>query len=205
MKGGMVDIIQKARVSHPWSTKSGHFQTTEWAVHSLKTNTGSSLGCKIRMVGWIQSRNTYFLSLYTSYRGEEERERKWQQWAPAIRQHSGQYLFGITIIDCSNYSSFLLTNKGTSAQKCKESGQALVKSPTLIFPVARKDLCVSFKVLTCAVIHPVFQVTSSPVCMDMSGMSVPTEFLSRHNSDGVITFVDPRCISVIGYQPQVSG
>ncbi|KAI1235167.1 hypothetical protein IHE44_0002802 [Lamprotornis superbus] len=47
------------------------------------------------------------------------------------------------------------------------------------------------------------QVTSSPVCMDMNGMSVPTEFLSRHNSDGVITFVDPRCISVIGYQPQV--
>uniref|UniRef100_A0A8C8YLE3 Aryl hydrocarbon receptor nuclear translocator 2 n=1 Tax=Prolemur simus TaxID=1328070 RepID=A0A8C8YLE3_PROSS len=46
------------------------------------------------------------------------------------------------------------------------------------------------------------QVTSSPVCMDMNGMSVPTEFLSRHNSDGVITFVDPRCISVIGYQPQ---
>jgi len=49
------------------------------------------------------------------------------------------------------------------------------------------------------------QVTSSPVCMDMSGMSVPTEFLSRHNSDGIITFVDPRCISVIGYQPQVGG
>lgn len=49
-----------------------------------------------------------------------------------------------------------------------------------------------------------WQVTSSPVCMDMNGMAVPTEFLSRHNSDGVITFVDPRCISVIGYQPQVS-
>ncbi|XP_029808178.1 aryl hydrocarbon receptor nuclear translocator 2 [Suricata suricatta] len=46
------------------------------------------------------------------------------------------------------------------------------------------------------------QVTSSPVCMDMSGMAVPTEFLSRHSSDGVITFVDPRCISVVGYQPQ---
>uniref|UniRef100_A0ABI7ZRH9 Aryl hydrocarbon receptor nuclear translocator 2 n=1 Tax=Felis catus TaxID=9685 RepID=A0ABI7ZRH9_FELCA len=46
------------------------------------------------------------------------------------------------------------------------------------------------------------QVTSSPVCMDMSGVSVPTEFLSRHSSDGVITFVDPRCISVVGYQPQ---
>lgn len=50
---------------------------------------------------------------------------------------------------------------------------------------------------------PVLQVTSSPVCVDMSGMSVPTEFLSRHSSDAVITFVDPRCISVIGYQPQV--
>ncbi|XP_054997847.1 aryl hydrocarbon receptor nuclear translocator 2 isoform X2 [Sorex araneus] len=46
------------------------------------------------------------------------------------------------------------------------------------------------------------QVTSSPVCMDMSSMAVPTEFLSRHNAEGIITFVDPRCISVIGYQPQ---
>lgn len=48
------------------------------------------------------------------------------------------------------------------------------------------------------------QVTSSPVSMDMNGLSVPTEFLSRHNSDGIITFVDPRCINVIGYQPQVN-
>lgn len=47
------------------------------------------------------------------------------------------------------------------------------------------------------------QVTSSPVCMDMSSVAVPTEFLSRHNAEGIITFVDPRCISVIGYQPQV--
>uniref|UniRef100_A0A673ZYU0 Aryl hydrocarbon receptor nuclear translocator 2 n=1 Tax=Salmo trutta TaxID=8032 RepID=A0A673ZYU0_SALTR len=46
------------------------------------------------------------------------------------------------------------------------------------------------------------QVTSSPVSMDMNGLTVPTEFLSRHNSDGIITFVDPRCINVIGYQPQ---
>lgn len=46
------------------------------------------------------------------------------------------------------------------------------------------------------------QVTSSPMSMDMNTLSVPTEFLSRHNSDGIITFVDPRCISVIGYQPQ---
>ena len=51
---------------------------------------------------------------------------------------------------------------------------------------------------------PSTQVTSSPVSMDMNGLSVPTEFLSRHNSDGVITFVDPRCINVIGYQPQVN-
>ena len=40
--------------------------------------------------------------------------------------------------------------------------------------------------------------------MDMNGLSVTTEFLSRHNSDGVITFVDTRCINVIGYQPQVN-
>ncbi|XP_040270080.1 aryl hydrocarbon receptor nuclear translocator 2 isoform X1 [Bufo bufo] len=46
------------------------------------------------------------------------------------------------------------------------------------------------------------QVTSSPGSLDMNGMSLPTEFLSRHNTDGIITFVDPRCISVIGYQPQ---
>ncbi|CAJ0938636.1 unnamed protein product [Ranitomeya imitator] len=46
------------------------------------------------------------------------------------------------------------------------------------------------------------QVTSSPGSLDMNGMSLPTEFLSRHSTDGVITFVDPRCISVIGYQPQ---
>ncbi|TKS70350.1 Aryl hydrocarbon receptor nuclear translocator 2 [Collichthys lucidus] len=46
------------------------------------------------------------------------------------------------------------------------------------------------------------QTGNSPVSMDMNGLSVPTEFLSRHNSDGVITFVDPRCINVIGYQPQ---
>ncbi|KAL1007490.1 hypothetical protein UPYG_G00087500 [Umbra pygmaea] len=46
------------------------------------------------------------------------------------------------------------------------------------------------------------QVTSSPVSMDMNGLTVPTEFLSRHNSDGIVTFVDPRCINVIGYQPQ---
>uniref|UniRef100_A0A8C2MNW7 Aryl hydrocarbon receptor nuclear translocator 2 n=1 Tax=Cricetulus griseus TaxID=10029 RepID=A0A8C2MNW7_CRIGR len=80
---------------------------------------------------------------------------------------------------------------------------ALINPPTLTFPVTQKDVYVdSCQVLICIFVNPPFQVTSSPVCMDMSGMSVPTEFLSRHNSDGIITFVDPRCISVIGYQPQ---
>ncbi|KAJ8343961.1 hypothetical protein SKAU_G00312900 [Synaphobranchus kaupii] len=46
------------------------------------------------------------------------------------------------------------------------------------------------------------QVTCSPVSMDMNGLSVPTEFLTRHSAEGIITFVDPRCINVIGYQPQ---
>ncbi|GCC34589.1 hypothetical protein chiPu_0013064 [Chiloscyllium punctatum] len=36
----------------------------------------------------------------------------------------------------------------------------------------------------------------------MNGLAIPTEFLSRHNSDGLFTFVDHRCITVIGYQPQ---
>ena len=67
------------------------------------------------------------------------------------------------------------------------------------------SITVSVSVKTASLWISPFQVTSSPVCMDMSGMSVPTEFLSRHNSDGIITFVDPRCISVIGYQPQVGG
>nr|XP_032831699.1 aryl hydrocarbon receptor nuclear translocator 2-like isoform X3 [Petromyzon marinus] len=46
------------------------------------------------------------------------------------------------------------------------------------------------------------QVTSSPNCSDMTGVSVPTEFISRHNMDGVFTFVDHRCVSVLGFQPQ---
>ncbi|KAJ8249322.1 hypothetical protein GJAV_G00233550 [Gymnothorax javanicus] len=46
------------------------------------------------------------------------------------------------------------------------------------------------------------QVTSCPASMDMNGLSVPAEFLSRHSAEGIITFVDPRCINVIGYQPQ---
>ncbi|XP_072405097.1 aryl hydrocarbon receptor nuclear translocator-like isoform X2 [Chiloscyllium punctatum] len=46
------------------------------------------------------------------------------------------------------------------------------------------------------------QVTSSPSCLDMKGNAVPVEFLSRHNPNGVFTFVDHRCLGTVGYQPQ---
>lgn len=46
------------------------------------------------------------------------------------------------------------------------------------------------------------QVTSSPSCVDMKGISLPTEFLSRHNTSGIFTFVDHRCVGTVGYQPQ---
>ncbi|XP_029437292.1 aryl hydrocarbon receptor nuclear translocator isoform X2 [Rhinatrema bivittatum] len=46
------------------------------------------------------------------------------------------------------------------------------------------------------------QVTSSPNCTDMSGICQPIEFISRHNVEGLFTFVDHRCIGTVGYQPQ---
>lgn len=48
-----------------------------------------------------------------------------------------------------------------------------------------------------------FQVTSSPNCTDMSNVCQPTEFISRHNIEGIFTFVDHRCVATVGYQPQV--
>ncbi|KAG8509233.1 Aryl hydrocarbon receptor nuclear translocator [Galemys pyrenaicus] len=47
-----------------------------------------------------------------------------------------------------------------------------------------------------------FTVTSSPNCTDMSNVCQPTEFISRHNIEGVFTFVDHRCVATVGYQPQ---
>ncbi|ELV10757.1 Aryl hydrocarbon receptor nuclear translocator [Tupaia chinensis] len=47
------------------------------------------------------------------------------------------------------------------------------------------------------------QVTSSPNCTDMSNVCQPTEFISRHNIEGIFTFVDHRCVATVGYQPQV--
>nr|KAF6412697.1 aryl hydrocarbon receptor nuclear translocator [Molossus molossus] len=46
------------------------------------------------------------------------------------------------------------------------------------------------------------QVTSSPNCTDMSSICQPTEFISRHNIEGIFTFVDHRCVATVGYQPQ---
>ncbi|XP_044305085.1 aryl hydrocarbon receptor nuclear translocator isoform X2 [Varanus komodoensis] len=46
------------------------------------------------------------------------------------------------------------------------------------------------------------QVTSSPSCADMNTVCQPTEFISRHNTEGIFTFVDHRCVATVSYQPQ---
>uniref|UniRef100_A0A3P9KHD6 Aryl hydrocarbon receptor nuclear translocator n=1 Tax=Oryzias latipes TaxID=8090 RepID=A0A3P9KHD6_ORYLA len=46
------------------------------------------------------------------------------------------------------------------------------------------------------------QVTCCPGETDPNSLSVPVEFISRHNSLGIFTFVDHRCQSAVGYQPQ---
>ncbi|XP_074836595.1 aryl hydrocarbon receptor nuclear translocator isoform X2 [Carettochelys insculpta] len=46
------------------------------------------------------------------------------------------------------------------------------------------------------------QVTSSPNCTDLNSVCQPTEFISRHNTEGIFTFVDHRCMATVGYQPQ---
>lgn len=52
---------------------------------------------------------------------------------------------------------------------------------------------------------PALQVTSSPNCTDMNNVCQPTEFISRHNTEGIFTFIDHRCVATVGYQPQVRG
>ena len=49
------------------------------------------------------------------------------------------------------------------------------------------------------------QVTCCPGDLDINSISVPVEFISRHNCQGTFTFVDHRCMATVGYQPQVSG
>ncbi|XP_069041571.1 aryl hydrocarbon receptor nuclear translocator-like isoform X4 [Lepisosteus oculatus] len=46
------------------------------------------------------------------------------------------------------------------------------------------------------------QVTSCPSNTDMNNISIPIEFISRHNTQGIFTFVDHRCVGTVGYQPQ---
>ncbi|XP_023258155.1 aryl hydrocarbon receptor nuclear translocator-like isoform X5 [Seriola lalandi dorsalis] len=46
------------------------------------------------------------------------------------------------------------------------------------------------------------QVTCCPSDTDINSISVPVEFISRHNCQGMFTFVDHRCMATVGYQPQ---
>uniref|UniRef100_A0A8C5FSL0 Aryl hydrocarbon receptor nuclear translocator n=1 Tax=Gadus morhua TaxID=8049 RepID=A0A8C5FSL0_GADMO len=46
------------------------------------------------------------------------------------------------------------------------------------------------------------QVTCCPGDLDINSISVPVEFISRHNCQGTFTFVDHRCMATVGYQPQ---
>ncbi|KAM7080187.1 LOW QUALITY PROTEIN: aryl hydrocarbon receptor nuclear translocator [Ciconia maguari] len=43
---------------------------------------------------------------------------------------------------------------------------------------------------------------ASPNCTDMNNVCQPTEFISRHNTEGIFTFIDHRCVATVGYQPQ---
>uniref|UniRef100_A0A8C4E9N3 Aryl hydrocarbon receptor nuclear translocator n=1 Tax=Dicentrarchus labrax TaxID=13489 RepID=A0A8C4E9N3_DICLA len=46
------------------------------------------------------------------------------------------------------------------------------------------------------------QVTCCPGETDINSISVPVEFISRHNCQGMFTFIDHRCMAAVGYQPQ---
>ncbi|XP_047454524.1 aryl hydrocarbon receptor nuclear translocator isoform X2 [Mugil cephalus] len=46
------------------------------------------------------------------------------------------------------------------------------------------------------------QVTCCPGETGINSISVPVEFISRHNCQGTFTFVDHRCMAAVGYQPQ---
>uniref|UniRef100_A0A8D0KYM9 Aryl hydrocarbon receptor nuclear translocator n=1 Tax=Strix occidentalis caurina TaxID=311401 RepID=A0A8D0KYM9_STROC len=45
-------------------------------------------------------------------------------------------------------------------------------------------------------------IPRSPNCTDMNNVCQPTEFISRHNTEGIFTFIDHRCVATVGYQPQ---
>ncbi|XP_048116617.1 LOW QUALITY PROTEIN: aryl hydrocarbon receptor nuclear translocator-like [Alosa alosa] len=46
------------------------------------------------------------------------------------------------------------------------------------------------------------QVTCCPSDSSTSSLNVPVEFISRHDCQGLFTFVDHRCMATVGYQPQ---
>lgn len=46
------------------------------------------------------------------------------------------------------------------------------------------------------------QVTCCPNDSSTTSLNVPVEFISRHDCQGMFTFVDHRCMATIGYQPQ---
>uniref|UniRef100_A0AAR2LGU6 Aryl hydrocarbon receptor nuclear translocator n=1 Tax=Pygocentrus nattereri TaxID=42514 RepID=A0AAR2LGU6_PYGNA len=46
------------------------------------------------------------------------------------------------------------------------------------------------------------QVTCCPSDNNVNSISIPVEFISRHNCQGAFTFVDHRCLATVGYQPQ---
>ncbi|XP_059363270.1 aryl hydrocarbon receptor nuclear translocator-like isoform X2 [Carassius carassius] len=46
------------------------------------------------------------------------------------------------------------------------------------------------------------QVTCCPSDSNINNISVPVEFISRHNCQGLYTFVDHRCQATVGFQPQ---
>uniref|UniRef100_A0A8C4S2Q9 Aryl hydrocarbon receptor nuclear translocator n=1 Tax=Erpetoichthys calabaricus TaxID=27687 RepID=A0A8C4S2Q9_ERPCA len=46
------------------------------------------------------------------------------------------------------------------------------------------------------------QVTSCPSNTDINTASLPVEFISRHNPEGIFTFVDHRCLATVGFSPQ---
>ncbi|XP_030250456.1 aryl hydrocarbon receptor nuclear translocator-like [Sparus aurata] len=45
------------------------------------------------------------------------------------------------------------------------------------------------------------KVTCCPGDTDINSISVPVEFISRHNCQGMFTFIDHRCTAAVGYQP----
>ncbi|XP_047217258.1 aryl hydrocarbon receptor nuclear translocator isoform X3 [Girardinichthys multiradiatus] len=55
---------------------------------------------------------------------------------------------------------------------------------------------------SCLVAIGRLQVTCCPGDTDLNSISIPVEFISRHNCQGMFTFVDHRCLASTGYQPQ---